>query len=628
MASQEEPNKIDTAETHSADEADDSSAPAERTPDGARFTRKKLIQTTPIGELLDVGLLQKLQDWLAATNRVSVIIRDPQGRPVTQPSYQNQFCRMVMDSSYGELSCRVSNRKAVKRAAREHRVVKYVCHAGLTQFAAPIEVEGVCVGTIVMGDRPEGRVPPDQIAALSRKIGLPEESLNEAMQRTKRWSEEEMTHAVAFLLSIANAVAALCYQGAELRAKLDQISSLYEVSKMLAGTLNLQKVLNLVAQSATDLTRAKGCSIRLLDKRGRNLVVKSFYNLSRRYLDKGPVLVSKSPIDKAALRGKLVQMPDMIHDPRVLYPKEAEREGIRSGVSVGLISKDRPIGTLHLYAAEPRHFDETEEPFIRSLANQAAVAIENAQLYHESLEKRRMDRELRVAGEIQERLLPERPPVVPGFDIAAAGVPCSDVGGDFYDFITLPDDRLAIVIADVAGKGVPGALLMASARAGLRAHLESTSEPREVARRLNLNLYHDTRAGQFVSLFFGVLDPTQHTFTYTNAGHNPPLLVRSGESVELHEGGLVLGAEETEVYEQAEVSLDAGNVIFFYTDGVTEALNAEETVFGIERLNETIAGAPVSHADELVERIRSAVSEFAGKTPQSDDITLIALKVE
>ena len=591
--------------------------------------RRRLVRETPLRDLLDVEVFQRLQDWLAATNRFSVIVRDLEGRPVTRPSYQNDFCRLVMGSPYGETGCRVSNRKAVKLAADEHRVVKYVCHAGLTQFAAPIEVDGVCIGTIVMGDRPEGSIPGDQVAALSRRIGVPEAQLREAIEGVPRWSEDEMQHGVTFLLSIANAVAALCCQGAQLRAKLNEISSLYEVSKLLTGTLNLQNVLDLVAKSATELTGAKGCSIRLLNRRGRKLVVKSYYNLSQHYLDKGPVLVARSPIDKLALAGKVVQIHDMQNDPRVLYPKEAAREGIRSGISVGLVAQNRPIGTVHLYSSEPRAFDEEEEQVIRSLANQAAVAIRNAQLYQESLEKRRLAREIRVAGEIQERLLPEEPPRIEGFEIAAAAEPCSDVGGDFYDFVSAGPAKTAIVVADVAGKGVPSALLMASARAGLRAHMESTREPHEICRRLNRNLYHDTRSGQFVSLFCGVLDRDGKTLAYTNAGHNPPLLFRDSAVVELSKGGLVLGADEDETYEQETLALQSGDVALFYTDGVTEALNSREEGFGVNRLIAEVRRVldRDGDAERIVTRVLRAMRRFTGSQAQSDDITLVVMRV-
>ena len=589
---------------------------------------KKLVRETPLSKLVDLEVLQRVQDRFADSTGISVIIRDLRGRAVTKPSCQNRFCKMVSGTRFGERSCQASNMRAVRLASREHRVVKYVCHTGLSQFAAPIEVEGVCVGTIVIGDRPEGQIDPTRLASLAAKTALPEKKIRDALQQVKLWSEDEMTRAITLLMAVANGVAGLCYQGAVLRARLREISTLYEVSRMLAGTLDLNKVLNLVAKSATIVGGAKGCSIRLLDGPRKHLVIKSFYKLSQRYLDKGPVLVEKSHIDRAALAGEVVQMHDMLHDPRVLYPKEAEREGIRSGVSLGLISKNRPIGTLHLYSAEPRTLEEDEIQVLRSLANQAAVAIENAQLFQQSLEKRRLDRELRVAGSIQEQLLPEHPPKIDGFDIAAASRPCSQVGGDFYDFVPLTRGRTVIVIADVAGKGVPGALLMASARAALRAHLESTTVPKVLARRLNRNLCHDSRSGQFVSLFCGVLDPRRRTFVYTNAGHNPPILLRGGRAILLEAGGLVLGADETETYEQAEVGLRKGDMVVFYTDGITEALNAADDLFGTKRFLDILRRAGDASADEIVRRTMAGVREFVKGSPQSDDISMIVLKAE
>lgn len=589
---------------------------------------RKLIRETPLAELVDVGVLQRMQDRFAEVTGVSVVIRDLQGRPVTRPSCQNAFCSLMTGSQYGETSCRESNRRAVARAAEEHRVVKYVCHAGLSQFAAPIEVENTCVGTIVTGDQPEGQVSAARISQMARRSGIPEKKLRSALNTVRPWSEAEMTQAITLLVSITNGVAGLCYQGAELRAKLREISTLYEVSKLLAGTLDLNQLLKLVAKSATEAAGAKGCSIRLLDAQGKRLVIKSFYNLSQRYLDKGPVLVERSAIDRAALKGEVVQTFDMLHDPRVTYPKEAQAEGIRSGISLGLISKKRPIGTLHLYTAEQRHFDADQVQVLRSLANQAAVAIENAQLYQQSIEKRKLDRELRWAGRIQEQLLPERPPTVTGFDIAAQSIPCSEVGGDFYDFIRIKNDRVAFVIADVAGKGVPAALLMASARAALRAHLESTTEPRQLMRRLNKNLCHDSRSGQFVSLFCGVLDPARRVVSYTNAGHNPPLVIRGGRAEPLEKGGMVLGADLGEDYEQADVPLRRGDLLVFYTDGVTEALNPQGEIFGLKRLLHLLRRVGDAGADEIVKRIFAAVREFAAGAPQSDDISLIVLRVE
>jgi serine phosphatase RsbU (regulator of sigma subunit)/ligand-binding sensor protein len=588
----------------------------------------KLIRETRLGDLVDVDVLQRVQDGFAETTGISVVVRDLQGQRVTRPSCQNAFCKLVNTTDAGEKCCRESNKRAVLRAAKEHRVVKYVCHAGLTQYAAPIEVNGICVGTIVMGDRPEGSLDPKRMGALAKKAGIPSKDLQKALGDVARWSEGEMSRAISLLLSIANSVAGLCYQGAELREKLREISALYEVSRTLAGTLELSKLLKLVARSATQIAGAKGCSIRLLDSGGKTLVIKSFYNLSQRYLDKGPVLVARSSIDQKSLAGEVVQIHDMLHDPRVLYPKEAEKEGIRSGVSLGLISKEKPIGTLHLYSAEPRRFDKYEVQLLRSLANQAAVAIENAQLFEQYRQKRRLDRELQLAGRIQERLLPEKPPIIKGYDIASYSRPCREVGGDFFDFISLREKGTVFVIADVAGKGVPGALLMASARAALRAHLESTQEPRELMRRLNRNICNDTQTGQFVTLFCGVLDAKRNAFTYANAGHNPPLLVRKGRVEPLEIGGMVLGADDSETYDHAEVLLKRGDLLYFYTDGVTEAMDRANEMFGMKRLEQVLKEPHDGGADALVGRIAKAVREFTKRSAQSDDITMIALRVE
>lgn len=594
-----------------------------------RIQLKRLLREACLTELVDVAMLQRLQDGVAKICGISAIIRDLDGRPITQPSGQNRFCRLVMSTPYGQEHCRSSNRKAVKKAAAEHRIVKYVCHAGLSQFAAPIEVDGVCVGTIVMGDQPEGTVPVKGIAELARHTHIPENDLTDALMQLENWSEADMKRAVAFLQSITNAVAGLCYQGAELRTTLDELESLRELGKLLTGTLDLDKVLNLVAESATKLADAKGCSIRLIDPAGKELVIKSFYNLSRRYLDKGPVLLRESHIDQDALAGQVIQIQDMRNDPRVLYPKDAEREGIRSGIVLGLVSKAKPVGTLHLYTAERRTFEEHEVQFLRSLANQAAVAIENAQLYEQSIAKQELDQELRVARSIQDQLLPAEPPRIEGFDLAALSIPCSEVGGDFYDFVRVGTEKLAIVIADVAGKGIPGALLMASARAGLRAHLESTAQPDEVTRRLNVNLCHDTRANQFVSLFCGILNYRRRHLSYTNAGHNPPLLLRQGEVKELDKGGLVLGVEEQEVYEEDYVPLRSRDMLVFFTDGVTESLNAKGDLFGVRRLSQIVQKAPAdAPAQDLLDRIRSGIESFAHGAPQQDDFTIIVIRVE
>jgi len=580
-----------------------------------------------VAALAAPDVLQRVQDWFADTCGFSVEVRDRSGALVTRPSYQDAFSKMVLGSEYGRATSQRELLKALRRSPIRAEVVKVPLFANIVQFAAPIFSLGRFVGVLVLGVR--SGAPPDEaeLKRLRRALGVPEGVLEKALSDSPPADMADYLRALDNLPSVAKTIGWLCDQGAQLRAQMQRLQSLYEVNRLLASTLDLRKVLDLVARCAVEVSGAKGCSVRLLDPKTRRLNIEAYYNLSRRYLDKGEVILDQSPIDQEALRGEVVQIPDMLNDPRVLYPREAEREGIRSGISIGLIAKGKPVGTLHLYTAQRRHFDESEVQLLRSLADQAAVAIQNAQLYEETLAKRRLERELRVAGAIQAQLLPEKPPALPGYDLAALSLPCSEVGGDFYDFVPTREGRTAIVIADVAGKGVPGALLMASARAAARAYLERTWRPHEVLQRLNVFLSHDTRAGQFVSLFCGVLDAGRKLLAYSNGGHNPPLLIRRRRTIPLDVGGLVLGAEENERYAETAVPLRRGDVVVFYTDGVTEAHDPRGQVFGTERLVSIVRSHYGASAAVLLRTIRNALRRHTHDAEQSDDITLIVLRV-
>jgi len=585
------------------------------------------VREPALARLVDPEILQRLQDWFVDTCGLGLELRDEHGQLATRPCYQNVFCKAVMGSPHGETLARAHFLKALRKATRNREVIRYALLPNVVVVAAPIYLESRCVGAVLMSAQSGVALTPRQVVQLADEIGLTSAALKAALDAGQTVDLAVFLRAVDTLPFVAHTISWLCVHGAEALEKLHQIETLHKVSRLLTSTLDLRKVLKLVARSAVEVSGAKGCSMRLLNPRTRRLEMKSHYNLSRRYLGKGDVPLRESPIDQAAIRKGFVQIPDMLSDPRVLYPKEAAEEGIRSGISVALMFKRRPVGTLHLYTAEQHTFDADEIRVLKSLANQAAVAIHNAQLYAQAQEKRKLDRELRVAGVIQTQLLPHRPPRLTGFDLAAASHPCSDVGGDFYDFIPTREGGMALAIADVAGKGVPGALLMASARAALRAYVERTSSPRDLMERLNVFLCHDTHSMHFVSLFCGVLDPHTRAFIYTNAGHNPPILMRQGRLTSLDAGGLVLGAEETARYEQAAVQLRRGDVILFYTDGVTEALNVEGQVFGVERLNQRmLAGADLG-ASALIKRVCNAVRLHTKGEEQSDDITLVALRV-
>lgn len=599
-----------------------------RTKKPANTQRRKILRETPLTGLVSVSVLQQVQDAAADTRGVSVIVRDRAGKPITCPSQPDPFCRRVMESKYGEKSVRESYSKALKKVSADAEMFAFPSGTHLLHDAAPIVVHGERVACLVMS-RPQQKVLSGrQLAMLARKTGISAAELDAALAASSPWTPEEAEGSKVFLRSVANTIGWLCVQGAILRGKLSELEALFDVTSLLAATLDLRKVLKLIARSAVEVIGAKGCSVRLLGSRRQNLEIKSYYNLSRRYLNKGAVALENSPIDQAALAGEVVQIPDMLHDPRVLYPEEARREGLRSGISLGLTGKRQSVGTLHVYKEEEGGFTPDEVSVLQALANHAAVAITNAQLYQESQEKRKIERELRVAGELQSQLLPDDSPDLPGFDVAAFALPCRQVGGDFYDFVPTREGKTAIIIGDVVGKGVPAALHMASARAAIRAYLERTNQPSSAVHRLNVFLSHDVRGGQFVALFCGVLDPSSRTLCYCNGGHNPPLLMRGGECISLETGGLVLGVDEEEWYEYGTVELRSGDMLTFYTDGITEAENVKGKLFGLDRLIRALQRKPDATAHEIVTRTTNAVKRFERGCEQSDDMTMIVVKVQ
>jgi serine phosphatase RsbU (regulator of sigma subunit) len=262
--------------------------------------------------------------------------------------------------------------------------------------------------------------------------------------------------------------------------------------------------------------------------------------------------------------------------------------------------------------------------------NEMAAAVKKGQ--EEAIERERLMRELETAREIQEKLLPHTMPVVSGFEITGTSLPSQQVGGDYFDFLDTGDEQLGIAIADVSGKGIPAALLMANLQASLHAQVFQPGKVAEVAYRINNLLYRSTDAHMFVTFFYGILDRKRSLFTSTNAGHNPPLLFRSDGRIErLGEGGLILGFQPDVSYDQQTVIIRPGEVVVLYTDGITEAGDpASEMVatdlFGVERLVDVIRDNLDNSAREIQTAILEAIAEHTHNAPQYDDITLVIIK--
>jgi len=588
---------------------------------------EKGLVVPEIAELIDVSTLQQIQDWAARTAGVPILIRDAKGFPVTVPSMSSDFCNLISGEGHTGEECRISNVEATTAAIEAGRPMRYTCHAGLTQFSAPLLIAGQLVGIITVGDRPLMPLKSEDVEKIADRLGIDRKKLLAASRKVKIWSDETMNSTINFLYSLASTLLTLCYQGYSLNRKLHELTALLEISKLLTSALGLQEVLDRITRGMVQTLGVKACSIRLLDEIGVELIPKSLYNLSEEYLNKGPVILDKHPVCQAAMRGEVVIMPDISIDSRFSYQEAAIKEGIRSVLCVGLLGRDRAIGTIHLYTGEPHLFTDSEIALVQSIANHATAAIENAKLYEESIEKQRIEQELALAAEIQAELLPATGPDLSTVDIKAKIVPCRQLSGDLYDFIDLGNQHTGLVIADVSGKGAPGAILMATTRAMIRTWAEDTLSAEEIIDKINSSLCADTRPSEFVSMFYSVLDEATSTLTYTNAGHNPPILFRGDQSIFLEEGGIPLGIIEDITYDEGQIQFASGDVILLYTDGVTEAMNSEKRIFGLKRLMQIVQQNIILDAQGLIDVIYGEVLNFAAGAPQSDDLTLIILKV-
>jgi sigma-B regulation protein RsbU (phosphoserine phosphatase) len=273
-------------------------------------------------------------------------------------------------------------------------------------------------------------------------------------------------------------------------------------------------------------------------------------------------------------------------------------------------------------------FAQPDLELLTAIASNAAIAIEKARLYQVAVEKGRLERELQVAREVQSGFLPHETPQIPGWQTVACWRPAREVAGDYYDFI--PDDNgcLGLVIADVTDKGMPAALFMVLTRSIVRASLTRAPSPAQGMALANRLICEDAATGMFVTLFYALLDPATHQVTYVNAGHNPPLLYRAaqGKLIELRRTGMALGVLRDTPFTQQTVRLDPGDFMVCYTDGVTDAIDAQGQAFGMERLQDVVLGQRHETAAGLMAALEGAIEAFVCDTTPFDDVAIIVLK--
>ena len=335
--------------------------------------------------------------------------------------------------------------------------------------------------------------------------------------------------------------------------------------------------------------------------------------------------ISRTVRDRVLEGRDSVLVKDALSDAAFSGSKSIVLQGVRSFMAAPLQTDDRVIGLIYVDAPLPGHeFTSDDLNMLTVMANVAAIRIERERLVEVEQLERVHARELEQAAEIQARLLPASAPGIPGLDIAGFNAPCRTVGGDYYDFLPTEDGKLGIVVADVAGKGLPAALVMTNLQAMTQVITETSTSPAEVAARLNRGIARTCPSNRFVTLFYCVFDPATGELAYSNAGHNAPLIVRvSGEVERLEAGGPVLGILKGVKFSEGRASLAPGDVLVMYSDGVTEAVDGAGEEFGEERLIQVVR-CNSSTAKAIVAAVDRAVREFSAGQPQADDITVVA----
>lgn len=411
-------------------------------------------------------------------------------------------------------------------------------------------------------------------------------------------------------------------------SRTELLALISKVGVALLSSSGLDETLDQVASLVFEAVPAESCVIMLRDataEGGMKIVVAREKGKAEAIQE---VRISRTVMDEVLKNGKSVLTADAQHDPRYASNTMALL-GIRSVLAVPLSVDERNVFGI-IYADSPTYettFTEEHLNILTTLASVAAIRVENARLLEERFQRERMERELELATEIQQRFQPSEAPRMDGYEFQGISFSCYEIGGDYYDFITRHDGKMLIALGDVSGKGTAAALLMSSLHAAIHGQVAARSSLDEVVRSVNQYLADNTPANRFVTLFVAELDPRTGELKYINAGHNPPLIGRmSGNIEQLASGGFPLGILPSAEFEVGETQLQPGESLVIYSDGVSEANNIKEEEFGMERLMDVVRRNLPSSAAGLRDKVESALSAFTQTAPANDDITLVIVK--
>jgi len=415
----------------------------------------------------------------------------------------------------------------------------------------------------------------------------------------------------------------------EVERERQENQTLMEISMKLSSSSAIEDVLHTILDSLRQVVNFDAAGIFVYNREMGQLEIDMLVGYEKSERQKLHQKFQEGVKIGHGIVGTVIQTGQPIYDPDVRKDRRyiAAREGTLSELAVPILLRGEVIGALNLEADRMDAFSERDLRSLTTFANHAGVALERARADRIRLHSRRMQEEISLARKIQASFLPTKTPDFAPYDLAGTNFPSSEVGGDYFDFIPITQTDMGVAVGDVTGHGVGAALLMANFRACLRIESRNNFTVRAILSKVNDYLYETNLPESFVTAVYGVLDRQNHMFSYANAGHNPPFRMRRDGSIEwLQVGGLLLGAFPNVDYEETAIRLEPGDILVFYTDGVTEAYDSAGSEFGIDRLTSLVRELRDLPAGEMVRRISDSVHQFQMVDSVQDDLTISVIK--
>lgn len=408
----------------------------------------------------------------------------------------------------------------------------------------------------------------------------------------------------------------------------EHLRTLYEITGVMNRSLHFDEALNNIIDAVMIVTKAQRGFLMEAQEGGDDLRVLVARGLDGKTIEEEGY--SRTIVNQVVTTREPLLTNNAQFDTRYQVGQSIIMRGLRAILCAPLMVQERLLGAIYVDTSmRSGNFSQSDRDLLSAVAGQAAIALENARLYSVAVEKGRLEQELQMASQIQQALLPTRMPQVSGYEIAAQWEAAREVAGDFYDLFVLGEERFGVVIADVSDKGAPAAIFMAVARTMIRAHSHAGLSAVETVARTNDLILEDADSGMFVTVYHSIFEAGGRS-VHVNAGHNPPLLFRqsSGEVMFMPRGGRALGWFPGNPLQEVELDMQNGDIMVFYTDGVTDAENPHGDFYGEPRLMEVVASCGGMSAKAVLDRIVTDVKRFCDGVPAFDDITIVVVSYQ